>query len=231
MVSSRAAGTRVKRRQQNRPTSKAARRSTLSRDRVIDEALALLDRDGRSRFSLRRLADHLGVTPMALYNHVSSREELLQAIAETVVSKVDYGSVRGDWQKVVAACFRTLRRACLAHPGAVSLVESADVLPAAVFRPMEITLTCLERAGFGDDDAMRAYSLLMSFTLGQVSYQTRGWARGVDPRAAAAEGRISRKTFPAVMDAAAHQSWDFDKAFEFGLSIILAGLNARSRGR
>lgn len=170
------------------------------------------------------------MTPMALYNHVSSKGELLQAIADSVVGNVEYGSVRGDWQRVVAACFRTLRTACLAHPGAVSVVESADVLPAAVFRPMEITLTALERAGFGGEDALRAYSALMTFTLGQVSYQIKGWARGVDPTAAANEGRISRAAFPAVVDAAAHKSWDFDKTFEFGLSIILVGLNARSRG-
>jgi TetR/AcrR family transcriptional regulator, tetracycline repressor protein len=136
-------------------------------------------------------------------------------------------SVTGDWQKVVAGCFRTLRRACLAHPGAMSLVQSADGLPAAVFRPMEITLTALERAGFGDADALRAYSVLMTFTLGQVSYQIQGWARGVDPTAAATEGRIGRKTFPAVVAAAAHKSWDFDEAFEFGLSTILAGLRAQ----
>jgi AcrR family transcriptional regulator len=211
--------------------ARAVVRSSLSREHVINEALVLLDRDGASQFSLRRLADHLGVTPMALYNHVSSKRELLQAIADTVVSDVEYGPVRGDWEKVVAECFRTLRTACLAHPGAISVIESADVLPAAVFRPMEITLTALERAGFTAEDALRAYSVLMTFTVGQVSYQIKGWARGVDPTAAANEGRISRRGFPAVIDAAAHRPWDFDKAFEFGLSTILAGLKARSRRR
>jgi len=191
----------------------------------------LLDRDGPAQFSLRRLADHLGVTPMALYNHVNSKRELLQAIADSVVSNVKYKPVRGDWKKVVAECFRALRAACLAHPGAISVVESAEALPAAVFRPMEITLTALERAGFGEDDALRAYSALMTFTLGQASYQIKGWARGVDPTAAADAGRISRGNFPAVVDAVVHKPWDFDKAFEFGLSVILAGLKTRSRRR
>jgi TetR/AcrR family tetracycline transcriptional repressor len=206
-------------------------RSSLNREHVIAEALVLLDREGPSQFSLRRLADHLGVTPMALYNHVSSKRELLQAIADSVVSNVEYRPVRGDWQKVVAECFRTLRTACLAHPGAISVIESAEVLPAAVFRPMEITLTALERAGVTEEDALRAYSLLMTFTLGQVSYQIKGWARGVDPTAAAGEGRITHRTFPAVLEAAVNTSWDFERAFEFGLSIILAGLKAKPRGR
>jgi TetR/AcrR family transcriptional regulator, tetracycline repressor protein len=232
-MSSRAKPTRVKRRRRPQRRRSAARRSavraTLSREALIKEALVLLDREGPSRFSLRRLADRLGVTPMALYNHVSSKDELLQAIADAVVSGVEYRPVRGHWPRVVAECFRTLRSACLAHPGAVALVESAEVLPAAVFRPMEITLASLERAGFTADDALRAYSVLTTFTLGQVSYQIRGWARGVDPTAAVDDGRISRRRFPAVVDAAAHKSWDFEQAFEFGLSIILAGLNARLR--
>jgi TetR/AcrR family transcriptional regulator, tetracycline repressor protein len=204
---------------------------SLSRARVINEALALLDREGLERFSLRRLADHLGVTPMAMYNHVANRQDLLQAIADTVVSNVEYRRVRGGWQKVVAACFRTLRTACLGHPGAVALVESAEVLPAAVFRPMEITLTALEGAGLGVEDALRGYSLLITFTLGQVSYQIKGWSRGVDPAAAASEGRITRRTLPAVVDATDQKPWDFDQAFEFGLSVILAGLNAKLRRR
>jgi TetR/AcrR family tetracycline transcriptional repressor len=232
-MSSRAKRARVKRRRAPGPASAThdVAPPSLSRARVINEALALLDRDGLERFSLRRLADHLGVTPMAMYNHVANRRDLLQAIADTVVSNVEYRVVRGDWQKVVAACFRTLRTACLAHPGAVALVESAEVLPAAIFRPMEITLTALEGAGLRAEDALRAYSLLITFTLGQVNYQIKGWSRGVDPAAAASEGRITRRTLPAVVDATDQKPWDFDQAFEFGLSVILAGLNAKLRRR
>jgi len=232
-MSSRAKRARVKRRRAPGPASAThdVAPPSLSRARVINEALALLDRDGLEQFSLRRLADHLGVTPMAMYNHVANRRDLLQAIADTVVSNVEYRVVRGDWQKVVAACFRTLRTACLAHPGAVALVESAEVLPAAIFRPMEITLTALEGAGLRAEDALRAYSLLITFTLGQVNYQIKGWSRGVDPAAAASEGRITRRTLPAVVDATDQKPWDFDQAFEFGLSVILAGLNAKLRRR
>ena len=205
--------------------------SRLSRDRLIVEALAMLDQEGLDRFSIRRLADRLAVTPMAVYNHVQSKRDLLQAVADAVVSDVEYPSVRGDWRRVVATCFRTLRRACLAHPGAVSLIESAETLHPSIFRPMEITLAALRGAGLSAQDTVRAYFLLTTFTLGQVGYQIRGWARGVDPRAAVREGRISRSTFPAVLDARVQAKWDFDHAFEFGLSVILAGIDTRLRKR
>jgi TetR/AcrR family transcriptional regulator, tetracycline repressor protein len=166
-----------------------------------------------------------------VYNHVHSKRDLLQAVADAVVSKVEYRAVRGDWQRVVAACFRTLRATCLAHPGAVPLIESAEALPTAVFRPMEITLTALQDAGFSVADALRGYSLLIAFTLAQVSYQIKGWARGVDPAVAASDGRISADSFPAVTAAVARRGWDFDRAFEFGLSVILAGLRTRATRR
>jgi TetR/AcrR family tetracycline transcriptional repressor len=208
-----------------------AHRSPLSRDRLVAEALAMLDDDGLDRFSVRRLADRLGVTPMAVYNHVSSKGDLLQAVADAVVSEADYRAVRGDWRRVVGTCFRTLRTTCLAHPGAVPLVESSQTLHPSIFRPMEITVAALRGAGLGARDAVRAYFLLTTFTLGQVGYQIRGWGRGVDPRAAIREGRISSATFPAILDVRLKEQWDFDQAFEFGLAVILGGIDTRLRRR
>jgi TetR/AcrR family tetracycline transcriptional repressor len=224
-------GTKGRKMSRDRRHWRHAERPTLTRDRLITESLVLLDREGPDAFSLRRLADHLGVTPMAVYNHVSSKQDLLLAIADAVVGRVVYRRVRGDWQKVLTACFQTLRQACLAHPGAMPLIESAETLPAAVFRPMEITLTTLQGIGFDSEDAMRAYSLLITFTLGQASYQIKGWARGVDSTAAVRDGRISAETFPAVVKSARSASWDFDRVFEFGLSVVLAGLNAKLHQR
>jgi TetR/AcrR family transcriptional regulator, tetracycline repressor protein len=214
-------------RRQLRPPSPA--RDTLSRPRVVKEALALLDREGAHGFSIRRLAEHLGVTPMAVYNHVASRDDLLQGIASAVIEEVKYPSPAGDWRKVIRLCYRALRRACLAHPGAVPLIESADALPLAVFQPMEITLTVLQRAGFTSGDALRAHFLLTTFTLGQVSYQIKGWGRGVDAATAMREGRIAADSFPAIAHTASLENWDFDRSFEFGISTILAGLAASVR--
>jgi AcrR family transcriptional regulator len=197
---------------------------TLSRERVLEAALALLDRDGFERFSMRRLAERLAVTPMALYNHVGGKQDLLQGVVDGVIEQVEYPAEREDWCERIRDCFRALRNTCIAHPGAVPLVESAEVLPASAFQAMEITLSALQRAGLGPKDSLRAYSLLITFTLGQFSYKIKGWSRGVDPAAALKEGRIVPSTFPAVVQATSLRSWDFDASFEFGLSVILAGL-------
>jgi TetR/AcrR family transcriptional regulator, tetracycline repressor protein len=216
---------RTTRRKTRRPASSPR---TLSRSRVLKEALTLLDREGAERFSIRRLAEHLGVTPMAVYNHVSSKGDLFHGIADAVIEEIKYPSPAGDWRKVIRSCFRALRRACLAHPGAVPLIESAEVLPPAVFQPMETTLTALQAAGFSPGDALRAYFLLTTFTLGQISYQIKGWGGGVDVATAIKAGRIAPETFPAIGRGASLTNWNFDKSFEFGLSIILAGLTRRT---
>ena len=162
---------------------------------------------------------------------MNSKRDLLQAVADTVVTQAEYRPAPGDWQKVIRGCFRTLREACLAHPGAMQLVESADLLPTAVFRPMEITLKALHTAGLTPEDAMRGYFVLITFTLGQVKYQIRGWSRGVDHSAAAHEGRLGEAAFPALARAASGKKWDFNKFFEFGLSVIVTGLDVRTTQR
>jgi AcrR family transcriptional regulator len=190
----------------------------------LTEALTLLDKEGDSALGMRRLAEHLGVTPMALYNHVSGKQDLFQAVVATVIDRIDYPDQGGDWRDQIRGCFRAMRAACLAHPGIVPLIASADVLPASIFRPMEVTVSALRKAGIAATDAIRAYYLLVTFTIGQVSYQIKGWGRGVDPRDAVQRGRIPTGTFPNVAVASSVGDWDFDASFEFGLSVVLAGL-------
>ncbi|HEY3179564.1 MAG TPA: TetR/AcrR family transcriptional regulator C-terminal domain-containing protein [Casimicrobiaceae bacterium] len=204
------------------------KRGKLTRERVLAEALVLLDQEGVQALSMRRLAAHLGVTPMALYNHVGSKRDLLRGIAEIVVDRIHYPDKSDDWREQVQGCFQALRAACLEHPGAVPLIESADMLPASVFRPMEITLSTLRGAGIDSLDALRAYYLLMTFTIGQISYQIKGWARGVDSADAMQRGRIPIEKFPNVSQASSAVEWDFDASFKFGLSIILSGLECKA---
>jgi AcrR family transcriptional regulator len=194
----------------------------LSREKVIAEGLALMDREGLKAVSMRRLADRLGVTPMALYNHVGSKQDLLGGIAEHVAGRTDFFCDDPDWRERIRSCFRRLRKACLAHPGSVELMERLDAPPLAVFRPLEITLAALEEAGADPKDGLKAYFALMNFTLGQISYEVRGPFQGLDPSNAAGNGRLEGYTH--IEAAMSSEPWDFDGAFEFGLSTILSGV-------
>jgi AcrR family transcriptional regulator len=177
---------------------------------------------------MRRLAERLGVSPMALYNHVSDKQDLLQGVARLLLDQASFAGDHSDWRERIRACFRELRNACLAHPGATRLLEVADVAPVSVFRPMEITLAALAEIGMEPQDALRAYFLLTNFTLGQVSYEVRGPFKDLDPREALRGERLHDAGFTHVERAASLESWDFESAFEFGLSVILAGLEERA---
>jgi TetR/AcrR family transcriptional regulator, tetracycline repressor protein len=222
---------RTKQRQQHRSAEARAQRHGLSRARVLEEARRLLEAHGPEALSMRALAQRLGVSPMALYNHVSSKEDLIQGIANTVVQDLCIAEVRGTWRQRVRGCFRALRQVCLANPRTIPLVEAADVLHPAVFRPMEMTLAALVEAGIEPHEALEAYFLLTNFTMGQVSYQIRGPFRGLDPAEAVRRGTIGESEFPLVAKVVAGGAWDFDAAFERGLDVIIEGLAARGKQR
>lgn len=185
----------------------------------------MLDREGLQALTTRRLAKHLKVSPMALYNHVSSKQDLLQGVARSFLDQLKFSTDHLDWRERIRACFRELRSACLEHPGAARLLESMDDPPLSVFRPMEITLAALHEVSITPEDAVRAYFLLMNFVLGQVSYEIRGPFKGLDPAEALGKPRFKEAGLPHIERAVRHDDWDFDAAFEFGLTTILTGLS------
>jgi TetR/AcrR family tetracycline transcriptional repressor len=192
----------------------------LSRDKIIAAAVSLLDSGGTAAVTMRALADLLGVTPMALYNHVDDKTELLNAIAAHLLETARFDSGGADWRARIEHCFREFRALCLRHPGLAGLLETAGAAPRAVFAPMEVTVEALRSVGFNDADALRCFFALVSFTLGQVSYQHRG------PFADLTPARHTRENTSPVLDIATIEPWDFDAAFEFGLRLILDGVEA-----
>lgn len=210
------------------PASKRRPGPVLTRERVLAEARRQLDKHGLAALSMRALAQKLGVSTMALYNHVSSKQDLIQGIAQAVVQELRIPSGNGDWRERLRNCFRALRKLCLANPRSIPLIESAEVLHPAVFRPMEATLAALQDAGIGLKEGMQAYFLLTNFTMGQVSYEIRGPFHGLDPAEAIRRRMILPNDFPLVLKAATAGEWDFDAAFEFGLDMIIEGLNTHA---
>jgi TetR/AcrR family transcriptional regulator, tetracycline repressor protein len=218
----------------NKPTGRKrprvrATRGALTRERVIAEALVLLDQTGIEELTIRGLAQHLGVSPMALYNHVADKEDLLQGVAEKFLAGMAFSNDHPDWRERIRICFRELRSACLAHPQAVRLLETIKRPPLAVFQPMEITLAALAEAGIGGQQAVQAFFLLMNFLLGQLSYEVRGPFRGLDPAEAIRSERLRGAGLSHVENAVSPDQWNFDSAFEFGLATILDGLNKARR--
>src|SRR6266851_7334860 len=100
-----------------------AERTKLSRSAVVDRALALADSDGVDALTIRRLATELGVTPMALYWHFRSKEELIASLADRI-----WGEIRTDvdrsspWPDQLRVMLESLIGVLRAHSSASALL-------------------------------------------------------------------------------------------------------------
>src|SRR5690349_9083372 len=96
----------------------ATARHPLSRDRVLDAAIAFADAEGLEALSMRKLAQALGVEAMSLYNHVSSKADLVEAMVDRVVGEIELPDPAGDWEAAVRTCAVSAHEAFLRHPWA-----------------------------------------------------------------------------------------------------------------
>jgi TetR/AcrR family transcriptional regulator, tetracycline repressor protein len=129
-------------------------RARLSKAAVTDRALKLADADGLDALTIRKLAQDLGVTPMALYWHFRSKEELLEGVAERVWSEID---VRADpsvpWPVQLQRGLESLIGVLRAHPAAPQLLLEHEKRNEAALRATEAALEILRSAGFDPQQA------------------------------------------------------------------------------
>jgi TetR/AcrR family transcriptional regulator, tetracycline repressor protein len=125
-------------------------RPRLSKAAVIDRALGLADAEGLDGLTIRRLAERLGVTPMAIYWHFRSKELLLAGLAERIWGEIDTEvDPAADWPDQLRGLLESLVRVLRAHPSASRLLligKWLDSKPA--LQATELTLEVLRRGGF-----------------------------------------------------------------------------------
>jgi TetR/AcrR family transcriptional regulator, tetracycline repressor protein len=202
-----------------------SKRGDLSRDKLIAAAIELIDGGGADALTMRALADAVGVTPMALYNHFSSKRDLLAAVAEHLISAAHFDGQHADWREQVRHCFEVLRDLCLQHPGLPGLLEQDDAAPGAAFAPMEVTIVALQSQGMNELDSVRTFFLLVGFTLSQAAYQARP-IPALEPSEKVRTERIAGRGYRATERLELPPRWDFDASFAFGISLILNGVEA-----
>jgi AcrR family transcriptional regulator len=151
----------------------------LTRDGVVAAALELVDGEGLEALGIRPLAARLGVTPMALYNHVPGKARLLDLVAERVAAEIEAPPAELPPRERLERCFASVRGACLAHPNAVPLLASTRAETPALVRPYRVSLEALGAAGLEPDEARPVFAALMSLTMGFVAYELGGHLPGL----------------------------------------------------
>lgn len=178
--------------------------------------------------TIRGLAEAVGATPMALYNHFDDKQDLLFSVADSIISHAVFDGQHADWRRQVHHCFTVLRDLCLRHPVLPNLLARGSSVPSAAFAPMKVTLAALKEAGMNEVEGARTFFLLTGYTLSQTAYQTSPVA-GLDPFQRKEQDIAELVTSDAVAGGDQHAAWDFDASFNFGLSLILAGIESKIR--
>ena len=214
-------------------TQKLQTRKPLSRERVLQAALALADGSGLEAFSMRGLAQKLGVVPMALYKHVANKEELLDGMVDIVFSEIELPSGDLDWRSVMQRRAISTREALHRHSWAIGMMESRHPGPANL-RNHNAVMGCLRKAGFSFEMAIHAYSLQDAYIYG-FALQERDL--GLETPASAGEAAQRRaqtidalEDYPYLVEIATKlPETGYDNAVEFawGLDLLLEGLERR----
>ncbi|MDQ1724699.1 MAG: hypothetical protein QOG52_1727 [Frankiaceae bacterium] len=211
-----------------------ARRAPLNRERVLQTAVDLADAGGIEDLSMRRLAQELGVVPMALYKHVANKEELLDGMVEIVVREIDAPDPDSDWKTAVRQRILSARRALLRHPWGRRVLESRNAPTPTVLAYMDSMIGMLRSGGLSIDlthHVMHAIGSRM-FGFSQELFTENGSAAADVTLPAATLAQIAA-IYPNIAEVVARASHDEASVvgsgcddqfeFEFSLDLLLDG--------
>ena len=209
------------------PGGNAPPRVPLSRDRILDAALALADEGGIEAVSMRRLGQVLGVEAMSLYKHVADKEAILDGVADLVMGEVEVPSAELDWRTSIRRSAISMHKALRRHPWAGFVLESRLNPGPARLRYLDAVVGVLRGAGFDTATVARAFMALDSHTYG---FTMQELALPFDddsaPRIAAEmAAHVFADDYPnlaAMAELAMSGAQMLD--FEFGLDLLLDGL-------
>ncbi|MBV6699429.1 TetR/AcrR family transcriptional regulator C-terminal domain-containing protein [Kitasatospora aureofaciens] len=188
-------------------------RPLLTRDGIMEAALALVDEEGAEALSTTRLAARLGVKGPSLYNYVSSRAEIVDGISELIVAEMDLDPTIRPWTAALDSWARTYRATFAAHPNMVPLLVTRPTRSIAAFQSYANTLAVLREAGWPEDRLAPIVQCLEYFLAGaaldfglprELSLPAEGLPPGLEP----------------ILTAPPNLS---DLAFETGLTILIRG--------
>jgi AcrR family transcriptional regulator len=217
-----------------RPEPATEPRARLSRERVLQAAIALAAREGIEALTMRKLADELGAGAMSLYYYVPNKEELLDGMVDIVFSEIEPPSTGGDWKAAMRRRALSTREALARHRWAIGLMEGRTNHGTANLRLHDAVLGCLRAAGFSVEMTVHAYSVLDAYIYGFALQERDMSSETADDFAAEAQRQMHEyqdvladfhHLVEVVGGHVAKSGYDYATEFLFGLDLILDGLD------
>jgi AcrR family transcriptional regulator len=223
----------------SRPEPTAEARAPLSRERVLETAVALADRHGIEWLSMRKLADELGVAAMSLYYYVPNKVELIDGMIDIVFAEIEPPSPALDWKTAMRRRALSTRAALNRHRWAVGRMEGSTNHGPANLRLHDAVLGCLRAAGFSLEMTVHAYSVQDAYIYGFALQETDMSSETPDDFAAEAQRQMDAyedvlADYPHLVEVVggyvAQSGYDYAKEFLFGLDLIIEGLDRLREG-
>ena|SRR5919106_1099526 len=208
-----------------------APRTPLTRQRVLQAAVALADEGGIESLTMRKLGQALGVEAMSLYHHVANKDGLLDGMVDLVFGEIDLPADGVGWKAAMRRRAVSARAALRRHPWAIGLMESRSTPGPANLRHHDAVIGCLRRAGFSVALTAHAYSLLDSYVYGFALEEASLPFDTPEETADVAQSMMAEfpvDAYPHLTELAVEHvlqpGYDYGDEFEYGLDLILDGL-------
>jgi AcrR family transcriptional regulator len=223
---------------------KGREQPALSRERIVAEAVRLLDAEGIDALSMRTLGTRLGAGATSLYRHVTSKDELIELALDEVLAELEVPAPADPsrWREALAAAARGLRAMVLRHPWFAAVVSQAGLayLGPNMMRLSDRLLGVFETAGFDLVEAERGMTTLIAYVMGITAGET-AWLTML-ARTGQDERELIQRLWPAAERAAeghprlralyaaqrgADPARGREESFDYGLQRLLDGLASR----
>jgi AcrR family transcriptional regulator len=198
---------------------------------VLDAAVSLVDEKGLGALTMRELGQRLGVEAMSLYNHVANKDDILDGMVDLVVSEIDLPSDTVGWKQAMRRRATSAQAVFARHPWVSGLIDARPSSGPARLRYFDQMVGTLRRAGFSLEASAHAFSILDSYIYGFGRQQLGISAESDASPEAMAEAflqAIPADEYPylreMVVDYAIPAGYDEAADFDFGLTLILDGL-------
>ena len=176
---------------------------TTDREAVLETALRLLDAEGVEALTMRRLAGELGVSAMAPYRHVGSKDELLMVLVDRLAARLVYPPRPADPKGALLVLWSTIYDSLAEHPWVPEVLARRRMMAPSVLGAVEEIHAALRAAGLSIEQMVRAYRLLWNFTLGSLLARAGASTEGPSPQREL-RGAPDPARFPLLAAAAGH---------------------------
>jgi AcrR family transcriptional regulator len=208
-------------------------RVPLTAERVLDAAMRLADRSGMESFTIRRLADELRVKPMTIYHHLPNKDAIIDAMVDRVFAEIDLPPADEHWKAAIRHKCLSARRVLLCHPWAPPLMESRTSPGPATLLHHEAVLGCLLGGGLSYELVAHAGAVLDSYVYGFTLHETNlpfGGSEQIGELAETIIGAMPVDEYPNMVAFTVNHvlkpGYSFSASFDFGLDVLLDGLEA-----